>query len=70
MFESNRFVGNPGDGDLPELMTVAEVAVWLKTTDKAIYAMVSRRQIPVVRLGKRVLFDRDELVDWIAEKRA
>lgn len=29
---------------------------------------VSRRVLPHVKLGGRVLFDRDELMDWIAAR--
>jgi excisionase family DNA binding protein len=44
------------------LMTVPEVAVFLRTTSKAIYAMIERGQLPgVVRLGRRVLVRRDDL---------
>lgn len=55
----------------PELLTVGEVADWLRTTRKAIYAMVARGQLPgVVRIGRRVLFERQELISWLSEKRA
>jgi excisionase family DNA binding protein len=39
------------------LLTVGEVAVLLRTSGKAIYAMVERRQLPgVTRLDRRILF--------------
>ena len=39
-----------------ELLRVEEVATLLRTTPKAIYAMVERRSLPgVVRIGRRVL---------------
>ena len=45
---------------LPALLTSGEVAELLRTTRKAVYAMVERRQIPgVVRLGRRLLFRQD-----------
>lgn len=56
---------------LPELVDVREVAAWLKTTPKAVYAMVERGQLRgMVRVGRRVLFERAVLVDWLAERRA
>lgn len=42
---------------MPDLLTVAEAAAFLRTTRGAIYAALERGQLPgVVRLGRRVLF--------------
>jgi excisionase family DNA binding protein len=42
---------------LPVLLTVDDAADLLRTTRRAVYAMVERRQLPgVVRLRRRVLF--------------
>lgn len=50
----------------PELLTVQDVADILRTTPKAVYAMVERQQIPAVRrIGRRLLFKRRELLDWL-----
>jgi excisionase family DNA binding protein len=54
---------------LPSLLTVDEAAGFLRTSRRAIYAMVERRQIPgVVRLRRRVLFRADQLVHWLDQK--
>jgi excisionase family DNA binding protein len=51
-------------------MTVADVARLLRTSPKAVYAMVERLQLPgVIRIGRRVLFARPDLVRWLNEKR-
>ena len=56
-------------GGLPTLLTTAEVAELLRTTRKAIYTLVERRQIPgVIRIGRRVLFQQSALVDWLGQK--
>lgn len=56
---------------LPLLLTGDEVATLLRTTRKAIYAKVERGQIPHVRISSRsLLFDRDELLRWMDERRA
>lgn len=48
------------------LLTVEEVALLLRTTPKAIYAMVERRQLPGVRrIGRRVLVHRAELLHFV-----
>jgi excisionase family DNA binding protein len=54
-----------------ELLCVGEVATLLRTTPKAIYAMVERHSLPgVVRIGRRVLVRREVLLDWLYQKSA
>ncbi len=56
---------------LPVLFTVDEAAALLRTTRRAIYAMIERRKIPgVIRFGRRVLFRADDLLHWLDQKRA
>jgi excisionase family DNA binding protein len=62
---------DPETRKLPVLLTSGEVAQLLRTTRKAVYAMVERGQLPgVVRLGRRVLFRESALVDWLGQKSA
>lgn len=62
------------DSDIvPEvlLLTTDEVAGLLRTSRKAIYVMAERGFLPgVVRIGRRLLIRRDELVNWLRESRA
>jgi len=56
-------------GTLPILLTVDEAADLLRTTRRAIYAMVQRRQLPgVVRVRRRVLLRTDALLHWLGQK--
>jgi len=56
---------------LPALANVSEVAGWLRTSRKAIYAMVERGQLPgVIRVRRRILFDRARLLQWLDRRRA
>jgi len=63
---------NPGAaGEKPVFLTPDEVAALLRTSRKAVYAMVDRRQLPgVTRLGRRVLIRSDQLLDWLRQKSA
>jgi excisionase family DNA binding protein len=55
----------------PPLLTASEVAVVLRTSRKAVYAMAERAQLPgVVRIGRRLLVRRDDLLSWLDERRA
>ena len=55
----------------PVLLTIDEAAALLRTTRRAIYAMVERRQLPgVVRIRRRVLFRSEALLDWVHQKSA
>ncbi len=56
-------------GDLPVLLTVKQVATFLAVSEKMIYGLVERRAIPHYKVSNRVRFDRDELLQWLAENR-
>jgi len=53
----------------PLLFTVTETAELLRTSPKAIYAMVARGQLPgIIRIGRNLRFRRDALLDWLNQK--
>ena len=55
--------------DFPALFTCAETAELLRTSKKAVYAMLERGQLPgAIRIGRRVLFREDALLDWLRQK--
>jgi excisionase family DNA binding protein len=56
-------------GHVPALLTPSEVGALLRTSKKAIYAMVERGQLPgVVRIGRRVLVLEADLLEWLRQK--
>jgi excisionase family DNA binding protein len=62
---------NDADAELRLFFTVPEVAEILRTTDKGIYAQAERGLLPgVTRIGRRLLFRRAELLDWLRQKSA
>ena len=67
----DRDAGGPTASRLPVLLTVDEAVEFLRTTRRAIYAMVERRQLPgVIRIRRRVLLRADALLHWLDQKRA
>jgi excisionase family DNA binding protein len=53
------------------LLTVDETASLLRTTRKAVYAMIERHQLPgITRIRRRLLIRRDDLLDWLRQKSA
>ena len=52
------------------LLTADELAVWFHCTRRAIYDRVFRGQLPgVVRLGRRLYFDRATVEQWLKKNR-
>lgn len=49
------------------LFTVAEAAVYLGMTEKALRGAMYRRDIPFVKRAHAVRLDREQLDAWIAE---
>jgi excisionase family DNA binding protein len=59
------------DAALDLFLTTSEVARILRTTDKGVYAQAERGQLPgVTRIGRRLLFRRAVLLDWLGQKSA
>ena len=50
-------------------LTADEAADVLRTTRKAIYAMVERRRLPgVKKIGKRILIRTETLLSWLDQQ--
>ncbi len=59
-----------GRHEVPMFSNADEVAVILRTTRKAVYIMAERGLLPgVTKIGRRVLFRTDVLLDWLDQKR-
>jgi len=54
---------------LPRYLTAAEAADLLRTSRKAVYVMIERRQLPgVCRIGRRVLISAEALLEFLADQ--
>jgi excisionase family DNA binding protein len=59
------------DTSLPLLLTMTETATLLRTTRKALYAMIERGLLPgVTRIGRRVLVRSEDLLEFLDHNRA
>jgi excisionase family DNA binding protein len=47
-------------------MTAQEVAELLRVPRSTVYELARSRRIPFVKVGRRTLFARQALLDWIA----
>jgi excisionase family DNA binding protein len=67
---ANELLVNASAGEnLPALMTVEETATLLRKTERAIYQMIARAQLPgITRIGRRVYLRRDHLLHWLDHK--
>jgi excisionase family DNA binding protein len=55
--------------DLPTFLTPDEAADLLRTSRKAIYVKIERRQLPgVTRLGRRLLIRTSSLLQWLDQQ--
>lgn len=49
-------------------MTVKEVAAYLRMKERALYELVSRRELPCVRIGGKWLFPKSRIDAWLSSK--
>ena len=52
---------------MPELMTLEEVADYLRVTRKTIYRLLEKRAIPSTRVGHQWRFDRGSVDAWLRQ---
>nr|WP_281721756.1 helix-turn-helix domain-containing protein [Nitrosomonas nitrosa] len=50
------------------LLTIPEAAQYTGLSVHTLYAMVSQRRVPYVKLGRLVKFDREALEKWIKQQ--
>jgi len=53
----------------PTLLNVKEAAVYLGRSEQAVQHLIFERELPVVRVGRRVHLDRRDLDSWIEKNK-
>ena len=57
--------GNGKSKAAPRLLTVKDAATYIGRTEQAVQHLIHRRELVVVRRGRRVHLDRGDLDRWI-----
>ena len=57
------------DKPLPRFLKVEEVATLLRRKRRTIYDMVEQGRIPYRKVGGRLLFDLNEIIEWTKQTR-
>lgn len=55
------------ESELPTILTVREVAGYLRMHEMTIYRMARQGDIPAYKVGNRWRFNRTRLEDWLSE---
>ena len=50
---------------MAELMTVEEVAQYLRVTEKTVYRLLKRGRIPATKVGRQWRFDKTSIDEWL-----
>jgi excisionase family DNA binding protein len=51
------------------LMTVPEVADFLRLHPKTVYDLVARSELPCVRVGSAIRFDARDIASWVSARK-
>ena len=51
-----------------EILTIREVAEFLKVTERTIYKLAAEAKIPAFKVGGSWRFQRTDLIQWMNEK--
>src|SRR3972149_3313826 len=55
----------------PRLYTVREVAAYLRLSKAQVYAMIQKRELPIIRVSeRRIVVSESDLVAWIQKRMA
>lgn len=58
----------PDTAEQPEILTIEEVAAYLRVSERTVYEWANKGQIPCGKLGTSWRFKRDEVNRWVDER--
>lgn len=58
----------PDTADYPEILTIEEVAAYLRVSERTVYDWANKGQIPCGKLGTSWRFKRDDVSRWVDER--
>ena len=58
----------PSSSDASVIMTIGEVAEYLKVTERTIYRLAAAKQIPAFKVGGSWRFSKADMDDWIKKQ--
>lgn len=61
-------VNNVNDVHISELMSAPELKQYLHCNNNTLYSLLSRRDFPSFRIGKRHYIIKDELIKWMGNE--
>ena len=54
--------------EFPELLTAKEVQMKTRLSKAGVYNLINSGQIPVMKIGSRMLIPKKEFLDWLKEQ--
>jgi PTS system nitrogen regulatory IIA component len=61
--------GVSGPSALQTLLTVRDVATWLRVHEKTIYEWAEKGKLPCFKLGNRLRFDASDVSRWLQARK-
>lgn len=68
-FFGQKNVQNHANNEDDQLLTIKEAAKLLKYSVPSMYRLISEKKIPNLKRGGKILFEKDELLEWAKEGR-
>ena len=60
---------NSGTSQNPEYLNIEEVSKMLNLAVPSIYGLVHRKQIPYIKRGKKLIFEKTKIEEWLKNGR-